>query len=432
MSGRLWNNAYWVWATRIGAMTAVVAAMTASRALAQFGPAPVAVAQVVEQKVSAGQTFVGTIMPVRHSVIGSAVAGRVIALHVNEGDKVTKDQPLAQIRTDALEIQHAAAKADYELRKQEQAELENGTRAEEVEQAKSLMLGAKAMMDFRQSRYKRIRELVEKRASSADELQDASSAAEMAMQQFQEAKATWDMRVAGPRPEVVLQAKARTASALEEVNRIEDQLRKHTLYAPFDGYVTEEHTEVGQWISQSAAVVEVVELSEVDVQVHVLENYVPHLQLGMSARVEVGALPGENLTGEIALVVPKADLKSRTFPVKVRLKNREVNDSPLLKAGMLARVTLPVGKSEVALLVPKDALVLGGPAPMVFAVDANPKNPQELVARPVPVQMGVVSDNLIEVKGDLKAGQRVITQGNERLRPGQVVTLVPHAVTAQK
>lgn len=413
----------------VGLVCALVVPLTAH---AQFGPAPVAVTKVIQQEVSSGQTFVGTIMPIRQSIVGSAVAGRVLEFYVNEGDRVTKDQPLAQLRTEALEIQLAAARADWDLRKHELAEMENGSRPEEIAQCEARMQGAKAMMDFRKARYNRVRELVEKRASSTDELQDASSAAEAAMQAFQEAKSAWEMSSIGPRKEQILQAKARVASALEECNRIEDQLKKHTIVSPFDGYVTAEHTEIGQWISPADPVAEVVELHDVDVQAHVLETYVPHLQVGMMARVELGALPGEALVGQVALIVPKADLKSRTFPVKVRLKNREVGGSPLIKAGMLARVTLPVGRPEMALLVPKDAVVLGGPAPMVYVVDPDPKAASQGVARPVPVELGVVHEDLIQVKGQLKVGEPVVTRGNERMRPGQSVTIVSQAATAQK
>jgi len=398
--------------------------LSARAAQAQFGPVPVAVEQVVQRKVAEGQTFVGTVMPVRHSIVGSAVDGRVIEFYVNEGDFVKKDQPLAQLRTEALEIQVAAAKAEWDLRKQELAELENGSRPEEVQHAKAQALAAKAHLAYRQSRYKRMRELVERRASSPDETQDAASAAETALQLYHQAKATYDMAVQGPRKEKVLQAKARVLSALEEVHRLEDQLRKHTVVSPFDGFVIAEHTEIGQWISQAAPVAEVVELSEVDVHAWVLENYVPTLKVGMPVLVRISALPDQTFSGEVRRIVPQADTKSRSFPVKIRLENTITPDGPLLKPGMLAQATFSIGKQQTATLVPKDALVLGGPAPLVYVVDGARKVGQSGKVRAVPVQLGVVEANLIQVTGDIKPGDSVVVQGNERLRPGMEVTLV--------
>jgi hypothetical protein len=87
---------------------------------------------------------------------------------------------------------------------------------------------------------------------------------------------------------------------------------------------------------------------------------------------------------------------------------------------------LAVGQPEPALLVPKDALVLGGPSPVVYVVRADPQT-QQPSAVPVPVQVGVAAEDLIQVSGELQAGQRIVVQGNERLRPGSPVNVLPDA-----
>lgn len=397
----------------------------------QRPPSPVMVATVAERDVAAGQVFVGTVQPLRRSVVGTAVAGRVIEFPVNEGDKVKKDQPLAQLRLDALQIQRAAAVADLELRKQELAEMENGARPEEIDQAKARVQGAKALMEYRQSRLKRFRELMERKATSADELQDASSAAEQAVAVYLEARKAYELVIAGPRDEKIMQAKARVDSGREEVNRIDDQIRKHTIVSPFDGYVVAEHTEVGQWISQADPVAEVVELDQVEIAIPVLEDYVSHLHVGQKVRVEVGAIRDAAFEGVIAQIVPQADVKSRSFPVKVRVENQFADELPVIKPGMLARVTLPVGAPASALLVPKDAVVLGGPMPVVFALNPAKDKTGPRTVRPVPVQLGVVEENLIQVKGELKRGDQVVTQGNERLMPSQPVSVLPATTSRQ-
>jgi hypothetical protein len=91
---------------------------------------------------------------------------------------------------------------------------------------------------------------------------------------------------------------------------------------------------------------------------------------------------------------------------------------------MFARVTLAVGRTEAALMVPKDALVLGGRAPVVFVVDLDPAAATKGKVRPVPVQLGMADGEDIEVKGPLTEGERVVTEGNERLFPGQEVEVV--------
>jgi RND family efflux transporter MFP subunit len=394
-----------------------------SAARAQTGRAPVSVAKVVERDVLAGQTFVGTVVPSRKSAVGSAVDGRVVEYPINEGDRVTKGQPIALLLTETLKIEREGAQAELELRQQELAELEAGSRPEEIEQAKARMLAAKALVELWTPRLARTKSLIERKASSEDTLQETMSALEQGRQSVAEAEAAYKLAVEGPRKEKIEQARARVEMQKHVVRRIEDQIAKHTIRSPFDGYVIAERTEVGEWVSKAQVVAEIIELDTVDVEVHVLEDYVRHLTTGTAARVEVGSVPDVVFTGEVALVVPQADVRARSFPVKVRVENRMQGDNPLLKAGMFARVSLPVGKSESAVLIPKDALVLGGPSPMVFVADPSANDPKQGKVRPVPVELGVAHDGFLQVKGPLKPGEWVVVQGNERLRPGQEVLL---------
>jgi RND family efflux transporter MFP subunit len=408
----------------------VVAALLGTLpAFAQPGPAQVAVAPLVQRDVAAGQSFVGTVVPVRTSIVGGPIGGRVEEFAINEGDRVAKGQVLCKLRTKTIELELASAKAELEARKQELLELETGWRPEEIEQARARLAGSEALLKYRRARDARLKALLSTRGATQEEVQEATAAADQADHAFREAKAAFKVMEEGPRKEKIAQARAKMLAQQEEANRLQDQLDKHTIVAPFDGYIVAEHTEVGQWLNQGAAVAEVVELDQVDIEIPVLEDYIGGLRKGTPARVELGALAKDALIGEVVLVVPKANVRSRTFPVKVRVANQLVDGAPKLKAGMFARVTLQVGNLETALLVPKDALVLGGPSPMVYVVDVDGADASKGKARPVPVQLGVADDGLIQVKGDLKPGQQVVVVGNERLRPGQDVIVAKTAAS---
>ncbi|MDF1746279.1 MAG: efflux RND transporter periplasmic adaptor subunit [Gimesia sp.] len=390
---------------------------------AQRGPAKVDVAEIVEQEVAAGQIFVGTVLPIKRSVIGSAVGGRVAEFSVNEGDYVSARQPLAQLLTNTINLELNAEKAELEFRKHELAELENGSRPDEIKKAKALMLAAKASTEYQQKRLKRLESLYSRKAVNDDDIQQVVSESIRSEQLYQEASAAYELAVKGPRKEQIAQAKSRVAIQQAVVDKLASQIIKHTIISPFNGYVVAEHTEVGQWVNSGELVAEVIALDEVDVSVQVLESHVPHVRLGMDVRVEVPALPDEVFTGKVALIIPQADVRSRTFPVKVRIKNTITKDGPVLKSGMLARAVLPTGSRQNALLVSKDALVLGGPTPMIFVVDPGSDRQKPGKARAVPVQVGVASGRLIQVKGNLKPGEHVVIRGNERLRPGQDVII---------
>lgn len=398
----------WFWASLV------------AQALAQGGPAPVTVAPIVEvAEVAAGHTFVATVSPVRRSTVGSAVSGRVVEFSAREGEQVRVGQPLAQLLTNALEIQVAAARAELDLRQHELEELANGSREEEIRQAEAELMSAKAALEYAQSKVRRTQSLFEKNAASQDQLQDDTRMALAATHLHSARQAAYDLVKAGPRQERIAQAKARVAMAEEEVNRLLDQLAKHTIRSPFDGFVVREHTEIGQWISSGELVAEVVEVAEVDVIAQVLENYIPQLPLGSPARIEVGALPERLFEGRVTQIVPQADTRSRSFPVKVRLKNEIAADGqPLLKPGMFAKMVLPVEKKQSVRMAPKDALVLGGPEPVVFVVQSDSG---KSTVRPVAVRLGVASGGMVEIAGAVEAGQRVVVEGNERLAAGREV-----------
>ena len=110
----------------------------------------------------------------------------------------------------------------------------------------------------------------------------------------------------------------------------------------------------------------------------------------------------------------------------IRLANPLVDGDHLMKAGMLAHVTIGVGKKQSVLTVPKDALVLNGKSSSIVVVENDPATNQA-VARVVSVNLGIAIGSSIQVvdpTGSLREGQSVATRGNERLRDKQPVMIV--------
>jgi RND family efflux transporter MFP subunit len=387
----------------------------------QASAKPVVVAGVIEKEISTGQTFVGTVQPTKRATVGSAVSGRVIEFPIEIGDRVEEKQMLAQILTETISLELAAAEANLELRKAELLELENGSRPEEIEEAKAQLFTAQARNEYAQSRLKRSETLFQRGGVTEETLDEIRSLASSAQQAINEAEANYRLVQAGPRKEKIAQARAQVAAQAAEVSRIKDQIKKYTVVTRFAGYVVAEHTEAGAWVNQGDPVADVVALDEVDIETYVPENSIPFVRVGEEVRVEIPALPNELVTGKIVAINPQADTRARTFPVLVRVKNELGDGGPKIKAGMMGRAVLPTGPVRKALLVPKDALVLGGQRPMVYVAGPDPMKSDVTVVRPVPVVPGIASGSLIEVDGELRVGQTVVTLGNERLRPGDAV-----------
>ena len=397
----------------------------ADGAHAQQPAAAVAGSLVQSSELSSSQVYVGTVVPSRHSSVGAAVDGRIAEIHVEEGDFVKKGARLAQLLTETITLERDAAQAELTLRQYELEELENGARPDEINEAKARMLAAKAFEEFRAAQRERTQRLFKEKAVDIETLHEVEAESDAALQLHRQAEAALKLIEAGPRIEQILQARARVLRQDAIVHNLEARIRKHTIVAPFDGYVVARSAELGEWIRQGDLAADVVALDRVDVLVNVLETHVSHIQTGTEVRVDIPALSDQLITGTVAFVVPQADVRARTFPVKVRIENTISPNGPLIKAGMLARVALPTGAKHQALLVAKDALVLGGASPIVYVVDGQSDGEAKGgKVRPVPVKIGVPDGRLIEVTGPLTAGEMVVVRGNERLRPGQDVSII--------
>lgn len=383
---------------------------------------PVAVARVERQELALGQSFVGTVYPARVSDVGSAVDGRVVKLPVLEGQHVAAGQPIAELLRGLLEIEKAGAVAELDRRRQVLAELQAGSRPEEIDQRRAAVQGLEARAEYARSRLERLRRLAERGTSTADELLDGETEFRQVQADLRSSQAALELAEAGPREEQIAQAAAAVAAQEAEVERINDQLGKHTIRAPFEGWVVDRFTEEGQWLSRGGLVARIAELSRVEVEVQVPEIAITSLVTGMDVRLEFDAARDQTWIGRVERVVPQADLLSRSFPVKVMLENRVVDGQPVLRGGMLARAWLPVGKTGLATIVPKDALVLGSGQPLVYSVDQAAGQPGAGTVRPVRVSLGATVGGGVEIIGPIDPGSLVVIRGNERLRPGMNVS----------
>lgn len=390
---------------------------------------PVVLARVIEAEVKSGQRVVGSVNPLRTSTIGSAVEGRVQKFLVNQGDPVKEGQILAQLLTETLEIERAAAMAELDLSMQRLAELENGSRPEDIAEADANMRSAQAALTNAEGKLRRMQLLSTRSAASPEELEDAKEHAMAAKFAFKATEALLNRLKEGARMETIAQATAQVELQRQRLKLIEDRITKSAISAPFDGFVSSEFTEVGAWISRGDPIVEVIQLNEVEIQAPVTAEMVVSLRKGDVIRVEFPELPDELLTGTIERIVPVTATRARTFPVHIKLKNRIHDGTPMLMAGMLARVYLPAGKREMLPLVPKDALVLNGNERSVFVVDRNADHDSASgeridTVRKVDVDLGVAVDDRIQVRGDIKVNDLVVVVGNERLAPNAQVRIV--------
>jgi RND family efflux transporter MFP subunit len=405
---------------------ACIASVVVSNAFAQppQGPVPVVAGRAATMPLASGQSFVGTVIPARTSDVGSAVDGRLVDFPIVDGQHVAEGEPIAGLLRGLLQIEREGAVAELDRRRQVLAELEAGSRPEEVEQARAAVAGFEARLAYAKSRLTRLDRLAARGTSTQDELQDAQTELQAIEAQLRGGRAALALVEAGTRREQVAQAAAAAAVQEAEVERIDDQLAKHTIRAPFAGWVVERFTEKGQWVTRGGLIARIAELERVKVVAEVPEMSIRFLRPGAEVRLEFDAAPEQSWVGQVARVVPQADLLSRSFPVEVLLENRVIDGVPVLKGGMLARAWLPVGQTGSVTVVPKDAVVLGVARPFVYCIDQTATTAGGVTGtvRPVEVALGATVEGQVEVRNGIEPGQLVVTRGNERLRPGAVVS----------
>jgi RND family efflux transporter MFP subunit len=327
-------------------------------------PTPVKVVTVSNKQVQRSVSLVGTAEPRKRSLVASEVPGLVKAFPVKEGQFVKKGQLLASLRTDTLEI-----RLDLAVASQREAKTRH-------EQAKKDL--------------ERVQVLFAKELVTQKEMDDAV-AQEGALEK-------------------------RLSQLEAEIRLVQEQLSKATIMAPFAGWITKEHTEIGQWVEEGGPVVELVDLARVEVQVPLPEEYVRDVRVGDPVVAVFDALPGVEVKGTIFSVIAQADRAARTFPIKVELANPDLH----IKSGMVARVNLAVGAPYQAVVIPKDALVLKGGKEFAFIVANN-------TVTQVPVTPLTHFEEFVEVQGAIEEGMQVVVEGNERLLPGQSVRILEEA-----
>jgi RND family efflux transporter MFP subunit len=321
-------------------------------------PANVSVATVKAGMVAPQAEFIGTVFFQEVSDVASELSGLVEVVRFEEGQRIKKGQVLIELGSDLLNKRLRATSATYEQ--------------------------ALSELEIARIELKRREKLFKKKSISE--------------QSYDENR----FRVRG--------MEKRASSLKAEVERIEIELQKKIIRAPFDGIVIKRQVDRGEWLAEGATVAILAKDDVVDIVVDVSEEFIPFVQVGMPVKATVS---GKELSGSIIAVVPRGDIATRTFPVKIRTLN-----TLALIEGMSARVVLPTAKPKKTLVVPRDAVIPVFGQTVVYAV-------KDSKAQMIPVSVIGYQDLIAGIEGQgLAEGMQVVVKGNERLRNGQRVSVI--------
>ena len=365
-------------------------------------------------------TASGEVRPKRYVNVGPNVSGRIVELRVREGDTVEKGQVLAKIeseRYEAGERQSTAAVA--------------AARAE-LQRAEADLDGSRLAFD----RTKRMRD---------DKL--------ISDQVYDQAEAEFKMKTAN-----VEAAGRRVAQLQAQLDSTRDELHKTTVYAPMSGVVTSLPKEEGEMVIGAMSfnptvLMTVADLSVMEAEVMVDETDIRNLALGQKAVVEVDALEGLEIEGEVTEIGASAIVRGsdtsqaqaqlgantgnqpKDFKVKIVLHDPPAN----LRPGLNASADITTATREGVLAVPIQAVVVREVDDEGNVVEAGAaasseddeegggtrKRGEEMdgvfivqdqKAVFTPVQTGIMGDTEIEITEGLEEGQEIVTGSYRTLR----------------
>jgi multidrug efflux pump subunit AcrA (membrane-fusion protein) len=399
-------------------LVAAFAVGSASLAQAQGpGPTTVAVTSVTEHEIPPAIRLVGTIRADRSSVVAAEVGGIVDALDADDGDFLSAGDVIAKLDPAVAKLRVDEAKAVLAGLEAQRAELENGTRPEEITRLKAVVAEAEAIEQKWAREDQRMQALYERGQCSDKERFDTEMDYVAAKRRLAQARAELEQAENGARVEEIARAREGVAAQRAVVQRLERNLDKTSIRAPFAGAIVGRHTELGEWIDEGGAVCEMIALDTVRVRVDVPERAIPFARAGAPATIAIEALD-QTRNASITRVIPQASATARTFPVEIDVPNA---DHELLP-GMFVWAYVPAGPTGKRLMVDRDAVVPRGTSKFVYVVRDGPQGGQ--MAQELAVETGLERDGVIEVRGrGLTVGDLVVTRANERLRDGAPVVI---------
>ncbi|MCB2113596.1 MAG: efflux RND transporter periplasmic adaptor subunit [Parvularculaceae bacterium] len=192
------------------------------------------------------------------------------------------------------------------------------------------------------------------------------------------------------------------------LRRAQTALERTEVKAPFNGRIAARAIEVGEFANPGAPIARLVNIDALEVTARAPDAMLVAVHAGDEIRVTNGL---DTLTAKVRAVVPVGDTVSRTLELRLVLPATDWH------IGSAVQVSLPRSAPKRVVAVHRDALILRADRVSVFKVGADD------AAAQIEVELGAADGDYIEVIGDIRPGERVVTRGGERLRDGQKVAI---------
>jgi len=252
----------------------------------------------------------------------------------------------------------------------------------QLEDRQAMLESLKAQQRYQQNNLERLNRLAAGNNAAENQLDQAGAELDMTAQELRRAQVS------------VAQTRRRIAQS--------------SVLAPFTGIVVERLVQTGEFVRRGAEVARLVDVDNREIRARAPLAVSAYVREGLEVSVDH---QDHQALSPVTRVIPVGDERSRMFEVRIAAAD------PSWVVGSPVRVALPNTDPRQMVAVPRDALVLRGSE--MFVLRVTNKNLVEKVS----VDTGIGLGHLVEVIGDVSGGDRVVTRGAERLKPGQEVVL---------
>jgi HlyD family secretion protein len=261
--------------------------------------------------------------------VNSKVTGRVKWIGVEKGDKVKEGQVLVRLEDDEFRAQYQQAHGAAENARAYYAELQHGSRPEEVQQAQHNLDEARATAANDKITLDRTRNLTAQGVLSTQALDDATAKYEADQQRVNSLERAFELIRIGPRAEEIARAKGAMIQAEGQEAYAKSLLDATLIRAPVTGTILERRAEKGELVTSQFAsqaeggpqgeVVALADLNDLQVELDIAQDDFAKLSPRQKGVVTTDAFPDRKYDGVMAEISPEANRQKATVQVKVQI-----------------------------------------------------------------------------------------------------------------
>lgn len=240
---------------------------------------------------------------------------RIEKLNVEEGDTVKSGQVLGKLDTQTLQLNIDKAHAEINVQTEVLKRLRNGSRPQEIDQARAEVAAAQAEADNAAAQFARVSKIykeTEGAGISHQEVDAAKAAQRKARAQLENQRKAFDLAKIGPRKEDIAQAQAQLEAAQASLALLNHQLEESKLISPVNGVIRSRLLEPGDMASAQRPVYTLAISSPKWIRAYVQEIHLGRVKPGMKTQVYIDSYPDQPLNGQIGFISSMAEFTPKT------------------------------------------------------------------------------------------------------------------------